>query len=86
MALAVLGILILLLLAATALKYFINRPLNRYDRIGVFVFFYCDRSAGFYRWIGLDFSVQSDSDVHFGLLADILRCGSDVRFTLESGH
>ena len=25
-------------------------------------------------------------DVRFGSLADILRCGSDVRFTPESGH
>ena len=26
------------------------------------------------------------SNVRFGSLADILRCGSDVRFTPESGH
>jgi ABC-type dipeptide/oligopeptide/nickel transport system permease component len=39
MALAVLGIFLLLLLTATALRYFITRPLNRYDRIGTFVFF-----------------------------------------------
>jgi hypothetical protein len=78
MALAVLGILLLLLLAATALRYFINRPLNRYDRTGAFV--YCGRAAGFFRWIGLDFSVHSDSDDRFGSLADISVFPQHVRF------
>ena len=61
MALAVLGILILLLLAATALKYFINRPLNRYDRIGASVFFIVIGLPVFI--VGLDLIFQSRATV-----------------------
>jgi hypothetical protein len=36
MALAVVGILLMLLLTAAALRYFITRPPDRYDRSGAF--------------------------------------------------
>jgi len=61
MALAVLGILILLLLAATALRYFITRPLNRYDRIGALVFFIVIGLPVFV--VGLDLISQSTATV-----------------------
>ena len=61
MALAILGILILLLLAATAFRYFITRPLNRYDRIGAFVFFIVIGLPGFF--VGLDLIYRSRATV-----------------------
>jgi hypothetical protein len=61
MALAVLGILILLLLAATVLRYFITRPLNRNDRIGAFVFFIVIGLPVFF--VGLDLISQSTATV-----------------------
>jgi len=61
MALAVLGILILLLLAATALRSFITRPLNRYDRNGAFVFFIVIGLPVFI--VGLDLIFQSRATV-----------------------
>ena len=36
--------------------------------------------------VSVGFSAECERDVRFGSKADILRCGSDVRFTLESGH
>ena len=61
MALAVLGIFILLLLAATALRYFTTRPLNRYDRTGAFVFFIVIGLPVFF--VGLDLIYQSRATV-----------------------
>jgi hypothetical protein len=61
MAHAVLGILLLLLLTATALRYFITRPLNRYDRIGGFVFFIVIGLPVFF--VGLDLISQSTATV-----------------------
>jgi hypothetical protein len=57
MALAVLGILLLLLLAATALRYVTSGPLDRSDRIGVRVFFIVIGLPVFF--VGLDLISQN---------------------------
>jgi len=61
MALAILGILLLLLFAATALRYFITRSPDRYDRIGAFVFFIVIGLPGFF--VGLDLIYRSRATV-----------------------
>jgi ABC-type dipeptide/oligopeptide/nickel transport system permease component len=61
MALAVVGILLMLLLTAAALRYFITRPPDRYDRSGAFIFFIVVGLPAFL--VGLDLISQSAATV-----------------------